>query len=1085
MRHDHFKMMIAAVLAMLVLNVSAADVDADAARSLASSFLKSQSRGKLLGNNAALRLDYVEKSSRDATKSDFYVFNMTNGGAFVIISGEDRAEQVLAYGNGNFDMESAPANVKWWLSQYKAQIEFVRAHASSADASANRPIKAPAPRHTVPPIAPMLTSLWSQDEPYCVQCPVYGGEYCATGCVATAMAQVMYFWKYPDELPALPTYWTYSLSLEVPALPGTRLDWENMIDVYSRGYTAEQGAAVATLMRYCGQSCYMDYNPDGSGAAEEDQLGGLKLFGYNPGASNLERDNYIDSEWEAMLYNDLSEGHPVLYSGSAQDAGHAFVLDGYKDGLYHVNWGWGGYYDGYFSIDAMLDEDLSGFNYAQRMLNQVYPVENGNETPTCDFEVNGIYYNVNGNEVSVTCRDTRYNSYSGVVTVPETVTHDGKTYRVTAIGDNAFRNCAALTAVNYGNGIKTIGAKAFRNCQQMKNIRIGKSVTEIGENAFYGCYRIERFEVDDVESWCSVSLGDYYSNPFTLAHIQHFIVNGQEVKDLVIPGSVTRINDMAFLYAECINSVTIEEGVNEIGELAFFGCWNLARVSIPGSVRNVEYCAFYECVDLASLTLGEGIEMIEHYAFGYCDKLTEVSLPGSIKTLQNGVFYNCQGLKTVHLNEGLQSMNDWAFSLCTSLENVTIPASLNWMGYCAFAYDEGLKSVTFEGRNPTLDDFVFYGCTSLRQLTLPSELTRISLGAFSQCASLVAVEIPATVTAIDYSAFAGCTGLTRVDISDLKTWCGINFADASANPLQCAHNLYLQGERVTELVVPQGVKAISANAFNGATGLTAVALPAGIESIGDGAFKGCSKLTRVDVPDVKSWLGISFANEAANPLSVARHLYVGGEELAQLVVPAGVASISDYAFNYCESLTGATIANDVTAIGKNAFTGCKNLKELLVGDGVKTIGEKAFGTCTSLTDVTLGEGLETMGARAFVSCMKLSSITVKALTPPELGSKDCFVSGVYKNAHLMVPEASVADYQAANHWDQFKHIEAIQTNTLIGDLNGDGELTVNDVNLELAVIYGEITNTALYDLNGDGEVNICDVNTLIDLILSK
>ena len=867
-------------------------------------------------------------------------------------------------------------------------------------------------------------------------------------------------------------------------MPGTHLDWENMIDVYSKGYTAEQGAAVATLMRYCGQSCYMDYTPGGSAAAVEDQLGGMKSFGYNPGASSLERDQFGDSEWEAMLYNDLSEGHPVLYTGSAQDGGHAFVLDGYKDGLYHVNWGWGGYYDGYFSIDAMLGEDLEGFNYAQMMLNQLYPVENGNETPTYDFEVDGIYYNVNGNEASVTCRDTRYNSYSGVVTVPETVTHNGKTYHVTAVADNAFRNCAALTAVNYGNGIKTIGAQAFRNCQQMKSIRIGKSVTEIGEGTFDGCYCIERFEVDNVDSWCSVSLGDYYSTPFTLAPVQHFVVNGQEVKDLVIPGSVTRINDMTFMYAECINSVTIEDGVNEIGELAFFGCGHLARVSIPGSVSKVEYCAFYNCDDLVSLTLGEGVEMIEHYAFGYCEKLTDVSLPGSIKTLQNGVFYSCQGLKSVHLNEGLQSMNDWVFAECTSLEAVTIPASLNWLGYCAFAYDEGLKSVAFESQSPTFDEFVFYGCTSLEQVALPRALTAISYGAFSQCPRLASVEIPATVTAIGGGAFSNCSGLTRVDINDLKNWCSIDFADVAANTLQYGHHLYLGGEEITELDIPQGVTAISANAFYGASALTRVALPAGIESIGGAAFKNCSRLTRVDVPDVKSWLGIGFANEASNPLSVARHLYVGGEEMEHLTVPDGVETVGDFAFNNCDGLVSVTIDDAVTTIGKNAFAGSKNLKELSVGDGVKTIGEKAFGTCTSLTDVTLGEGVETLGARAFVSCMKISSITVKAPTPPELGSKDCFVSGVYKNASLKVPQESVDAYQAANHWNQFKHIEGIH-DALIGDVNGDGELTVNDVNIELAVIYGEITCTALHDVNGDGEVNIADVNAIIDLILSK
>ena len=1101
MKHLYFKLMMSA-FALLAIQANAADVDVATAQSLASRFVKSNVRGRLMSPQATLQLAHVEKSLNDASIADFYVFNTSDGAAFVIVAGDDRAEQILGYGNGPLDMATIPANVKWWLDGYKRQIEHLR---TIEPAAGPRPVRAPS-RTT--PVEPMLTSSWSQGKPYNDMCPEYQGEMCATGCIATALAQVMYYWKYPAELPPLPSFVTSGLGFTVPALPGTRLDWDNMIDKYERNYTAAQGAAVAVLMRYCGQACYMDYTPEGSGAYEEDQLSALKRFGYSSEATFVERDMTPRSQWESMLQEDLSAGRPVLYTGTSYDAGHAFVLDGYDgQGKYHVNWGWGGSSDGYFALDALgtssVYADLQ-FNYYQKMLHGVCPQE-GTTEAAYDLESDGLYFLTRGDEATVTLKNHSYEGYSGDVVIPATVTSGGKTYRVTAIGDEAFMNCSGLTSVTIPEGVTTIGRNAFRNCQAMTRVHIGPSVNQVGNSAFGNCMGLKTVEVEDVAKWFSIDFGNYSSTP--LYYADHFVAGGEEVKDLVIPGSAKRIGNSALMYSHCFNSVTIEDGVTAIGEMAFSSCQNLKSVSIPGSVRNIDYGAFLWCEDLEHVTLGEGVASLGEYAFYECTALKEISIPGSVKDLGLCAFTYCANLESVNMGEGVENIAASAFYGCSALQRLTLPTTVKSIGYASFVSCKSMKELVFAGdADIAMDVYAFYDCSALERLSLPSGqrtvseglfygcngLTEVSLGnsmtniapyAFYGCNKLTGLAIPSTVSAIGSQAFAACGSLSRVDISDLSSWCRIQFEDNLANPLTNAHHLYVGGEEVTELTLPAGLAAVGKNTFSGASALTRVSIPASVKQIEGGAFKGCTSLKRVDVPDLQSWMDIDFAYESSNPVSLAHHLYVGGEELTSLVVPDGLPSVGAYAFYGCEGLTRVEVDADVTAIGSKAFRLCSNLAEVVVGDGVKEIGDQAFATCTSLKRVSLGEAVEAIGSQCFSSCLILADVTCKAVTPPVLGSKNVFAAGVYKKSTLSVPASSVDAYKNATFWSQFVNVEPIAPAYAIGDVNRDGEVNVSDVNTMIAAIYDAPDGIACYDMNGDGSLDIADVNALIDLII--
>lgn len=594
------RLMIMILLALLPMTSVAAPVDALAARETAMHFISGPgpaSRMKAPAHAADLRQIYCESSEVLPQAVDYYVFDVADG--FVIVAGDDRAEEVLAYGDGRLDLDNLPCNLQWMLDHYKEQIEWLFTH---EDASVRRVRSAPT---TV--IAPLLHCTWSQGTPYNDQCPIYKGSRCATGCIATAMAQVMYYWKYPDELPELPAYTAHFNNIYVPALPGTQLDWDNMLDGYrSYRYTQAQGEAVATLMRYCGQASSMEYGTDGSGSGCWNQLVGMQVFGYNLSAELLHRDDYDADTWRAMMLEDLSAGYPILYSGYGDAGGHAFVVDGYDGNRFSINWGWEGTGNNYFALDAF---DVSGmsFSFGQEMQYHLFPPE---YTGTHDFEVDGVCYKVNGGEVSVTCSSPKCNSYSGSVTIPERVTSGGKTYVVSAIDYDAFRDCGNLTSVTLPATIKRIGKYAFKNCLRLSSLNL--------------------------------------------------------------PGSVETIDYAAFMNCISLTTLTLGNGIKDIGYYAFAGCVRLKRLTVPGSVEYIGLGAFTDCVSLTSVTIGNGTVFIDEEAFAFCRNMTEATLGDGVEVIGGAAFYECRNLKKITLGMRVDSIGSMAFTGCRSLSRMVL-----------------------------------------------------------------------------------------------------------------------------------------------------------------------------------------------------------------------------------------------------------------------------------------------------------------------------------------------------------------------------------------------------------------------------
>ena len=319
---------------------------------------------------------------------------------------------------------------------------------------------------------------------------------------------------------------------------------------------------------------------------------------------------------------------------------------------------------------------------------------------------------------------------------------------VKSIGSYAFQYCENLTSVTIPNSVKSIGSYAFYDCENLTSVTIGDGVKGMGGYAFDGCTSLTAVHISDIAAWCKIK---FYDNP--LSYAGRLYLNGEEVKDLVIPNSVESIGEDAFRGCTSLTSVTIGDGVKSIGESAFCGCENLTSVTIPKSVTSIGAWAFAATDGLKEIKVDK--DNLVYDSRENCNAIIETAsntlivgcrqtiIPNSVESIGECAFYGCTSLTSVTIPNSVKSIGDYAFSYCTSLTSVTIPNSVKSIGECAFR-----------------------GCTSLTSVTIPNSVESIGYDAFSDCTSLTSVTIPNSVESIGYGAFSGCTSLTSVTIGD-------------------------------------------------------------------------------------------------------------------------------------------------------------------------------------------------------------------------------------------------------------------------------------------------------------------------------
>ncbi len=401
------KIFLPVLLLIISISLSGKDVPLDVARSAALHFL-TENGTALLKSTSSPVLSRVELpmagnfrsvSKKSTTAGELiYIFNINEDDGFIMISGDDGALPVLGYsGEGTFNPDALPDNFKKWIEDYKKQIRYIHSHPENITKEVREHWEslisgsAEYKKSTTSAVTPLVTSRWDQSPYYNDLCPYdsEAGERTVTGCAATAMAQIMNYWEYPKQGTGFHSYQDENYGVLSANFGSTTYDWASMPDQLTG-----QNTAVATLMYHCGVSIDMNYGiaaKGGSGAyilidhspvtnCVEYAL--KEYFGYKSSLHGLFRKDYSTSAWVQTLKTELDEGRPVQYAGFGSEGGHTFVCDGYDaNNFFHFNWGWDGYSDGYFAVDALDPEGTGigggngGYNSEQQIIIGIEPPE--------------------------------------------------------------------------------------------------------------------------------------------------------------------------------------------------------------------------------------------------------------------------------------------------------------------------------------------------------------------------------------------------------------------------------------------------------------------------------------------------------------------------------------------------------------------------------------------------------------------------------------------------------------------------------------------------------------------------------------
>ena len=465
-------------------------------------------------------------------------------------------------------------------------------------------------------------------------------------------------------------------------------------------------------------------------------------------------------------------------------------------------------------------------------------------------EIDGIYYNLNAESKTAEVRKNP-NKYSGDIAIPKSVSYEEFTYNVISIGYEAFDNCKGLTSVTIPNSVTTIsgcafsccdgltsitipnsvisiGAQAFYNCDGLTSITIPNSVTSIKSeafsccdgltsvtipnsvtsiesSAFFYCIGLTAVHITDLEAWSKIEFGNF-SNPLSYAH--HLYLNGEEIRDLIIPDGITEIKNRTFFGASNFTTVSIPNSVTSIGGYAFCDCSNLTSIEIPNSVTSICEYAFRDCRNLTSIEIPNSVTSIGEYAFCDCRNLTSITIPNSVISIGEQAFESCSSLTSIKIPNSVTSIGKSAFNGCSNLTSVTIPNSVTSISEHAFYDCSNLISIEIPNSVTSIGECAFHGCSNLTSVTIPNSVISIGAQAFEDCSSLTSIKIPNSVTSIKSGAFDGCSGLTSVTI-------------------------------------PNSVTSISSCTFEGCSGLTSITIPESVTSIGYFAFERCLSLSEI------------------------------------------------------------------------------------------------------------------------------------------------------------------------------------------------------------------------------------------------
>lgn len=744
------------------------------------------------------------------------------------------------------------------------------------------------------------------------------------------------------------------------------------------------------------------------------------------------------------------------------------------------------------------------------------------------FESAGIYYNITGdNTVEVTYSDRDNNTYSGSISVPETVTNNGTEYSVTTIGESAFKG-SAVTSVSMPEGITIIGFEAFSGCQNLESVALPESLTTLGIRTFGGCQSLKTIKI-----------------PSGVRAIPSSCFNGcSSLESVTIPEGVTSIEGSAFWSCN-LNALTLPESLETIGSYAFCNNCVLKSVNIPAKVKTIESDAFYNC-GLTELVIPEEVQTIDNYAF--CNNpLKKLTLPSTITSIGSGAFLNNYSLQSITCNATTPpSLGENAFN-----HNISTTVKVPLSSIAAYRQAEGWKnftnyyggeviadgityridendamvaaaeatlteanipsSVEFEGNQyPVIkiNDRVFSGNTNLTSVTLPESLTTLGDRAFSCCDKLENISLPVSVKQIEEHAFVG-SGLKTIklfgEVTSIEEYA---FADCfsltdfycySDNSPQTEENVFANVDlNKVNLHVPCNRK----DAYTGADYWRDFGHIFTTDEVKqDGLWYRLDDNTweaaLINNPDgnsriiyegdivIPTDIGFSHANYDVTSIGVRAFEY---SNITSVSIPKSVVSIGTSAFVGCP-FTSIDIPNTVTAIGAYTFAGCSNLKSVILPNSLETIEGGLFSDCTNLESVKIPNtvtsirhsafqyccnlesiiipsSVNSIGISAFSECKALKDIYCQAVNVPETHSS-AFNNSPIEKMTLYVPGESMNAYKTTAPWSGFGKFQTLTTGIEKTETAAKLMITTADGQIAVSGLSG---NASIQVLSLDGKL---------------
>ena len=684
-----------------------------------------------------------------------------------------------------------------------------------------------------------------------------------------------------------------------------------------------------------------------------------------------------------------------------------------------------------------------------------------------DFSVDGIYYSKysDGKTAFVTYKDTSFNSYSGSVVIPSTVTYSGTTYSVTNIGDDAFYYCRKLTSVTIPNSVTSIGNDAFENCSGLKTVIIPNSVTSIGKFAFNYCIGLT-----------SVTIGN----------------------------SVTSIGNCAFDNCSGLKQLTIQDGTStlslgynsksssssSVGEGLFYDS-PLERVYLGRDLsydtsKSCGYSPFYGKSTIKELTIGNSVTSIVEWAFYKCSGLTSVTIPNSVNSIGESAFSSCSSLKTVVFGSGLKEIGCNAFYNCSLVKTFWLPntppsgtinvkSSVYYVANDQYSFSNQIKyqflssmfavdGTVYVPVSPSERTCDVINCTyspddksiviKNKVINKGVELSVLKINPYSHIGNPFIENLSITNNgSIGDYAFQNCDALKSATVKN----CG-SIGDYA-----------FQNCDVLESATVENNGLIGNYAFSGCTSMKTVTLGSSVTGIGDKAFYNCSSLDKIIIPDAVTTVGTSafegcvsleIASIGKDVLSLSQSVFSGCRSLSSLTIPKNVKSIGNYAFSGCISLSDITIEdgegyessneNTVLNIGSNGssplFNDCPldevyigrklsyttnssagyspfyrntSLRRVRITDAETQIYDNEFYGCSNLQALTIGNGVTTIGKWAFSGCsaMKDFSVGSKVESIGQEAFSDCTGLTSFYSYSIVPPTCGNQALDDINKWE--------------------------------------------------------------------